>query len=131
MSPEAGTRNGSGRYASLAAAMGGMATGQYSKAPHFFDEVQSWAQRRASGGYDDAGVPEGRYREHTVAALAAEFARMATQVKQREDALRREIAELKIEIDQSKRKKQVDEITGSDYFQDIQAKAKSLRRKRE
>ena len=46
-------------------------------------------------------------------------------------SLREEIAQLKIEIDETKRKKHVSEITESEFFQDIQARAKDLRQKRE
>ena len=45
----------------------------------------------------------------------------------REEALRQEIAKLKIEIDQSRREKQVAEITESKFFQDLRDKAKEMR----
>lgn len=44
-----------------------------------------------------------------------------TERKQLEAELKRQLEELRIEIDQQKRKKQVIEITKSDYFQEIQA----------
>ena len=44
------------------------------------------------------------------------------ELKKRENKLKTEIKELRIEIDQIKRKKQVTEITESDYFQDLQKK---------
>jgi twitching motility two-component system response regulator PilH len=49
----------------------------------------------------------------------------------RERALRREVRALKIEIDEVKREKQVAEITGTDYFQQIVDKAHRLRGKEE
>ncbi len=107
--------------------MGRVASGQHETA-QFFSDMQAWVRHLAEGDYEEAEV--GKYRDRTMATLAAEFARMATQVKQREDALRREIAELKIEIDESKRKRHVDEITESDYFQSLKAQAKDLRQKR-
>ncbi|NJN78977.1 MAG: GAF domain-containing protein [Anaerolineales bacterium] len=45
----------------------------------------------------------------------------------REAALRQEIAKLKIEIDESRRAKQVAEITESKFFQDLRDKAKDMR----
>ena len=44
------------------------------------------------------------------------------ELRKRENKLKTEIKELRIEIDQIKRKKQVTEITESDYFQDLQKK---------
>lgn len=45
----------------------------------------------------------------------------------REAALRREIDKLKIEIDQSRRDRQVTEITETKFFQDLRAKAREMR----
>ncbi|MEJ2209340.1 MAG: response regulator [Anaerolineae bacterium] len=47
----------------------------------------------------------------------------------REAALRQEVRALKIEIDESKRQKQVAEITETDYFQQLREKARRLRDK--
>jgi GAF domain-containing protein len=41
--------------------------------------------------------------------------------------LRREVADLKVEIDQGKRRRQVDEISETEWFQDLQARAAELR----
>lgn len=50
-----------------------------------------------------------------------------TQRKQEEDALRRQVQQLQIEIDQSKRARQVAEITQTDYFKQLLEDADSLR----
>lgn len=47
----------------------------------------------------------------------------------REQSLRQEIQQLRIEIDESKRQQQVSEIVETDFFQDLQAKARSIRRR--
>ncbi len=49
----------------------------------------------------------------------------------RERALRREVQALKIEIDEAKRKKQVAEITETDYFQQLRDRARRLRSREE
>ena len=110
--------------------VGRLAYGQYRETAQFLDEVHGWARRVAEGDYQSAGVPKGHYGDKTMAALAAEFARMATSVRQREDELRQEIAVLKIEIGQVKRQKQVEEITESDYFRDIKTRALEMRRRK-
>ncbi len=48
----------------------------------------------------------------------------------REESLRQEINKLRIEIDMGKQNRQVEEITESDYFQQLQVKAQKMREKR-
>jgi GAF domain-containing protein len=48
----------------------------------------------------------------------------------REQSLKQEIQQLRIEIDEAKRQKQVSEIVDTDFFQDLQAKARSIRSRR-
>ncbi len=64
-----------------------------------------------------------------VATLAEVFEMMVEKVREREEKLRARVAELQIIIDQGKRKKQVDEITESEFFKDLQAKARVMRRR--
>lgn len=96
----------------------------------FLGEVRKWVGLVAEGKYKQTFDSSVGQQDQTLSALAAEFARMATQVQQREDALRQEIDQLKIEIDETKRKRQVSEITETDFFKDIQSRAAELRRRR-
>ena len=41
--------------------------------------------------------------------------------------LRRKVSELQIEVDQTKKEAEVSEITGTDYFRDLQSKARAMR----
>lgn len=66
-------------------------------------------------------------RADALGNLARVFQRMALQVQAREQKLKQQIRELKIEIDQSKQERQVAEITGSDYFKSLRAQAEDLR----
>ncbi|MBD2460432.1 hypothetical protein H6G89_05185 [Oscillatoria sp. FACHB-1407] len=59
--------------------------------------------------------------------LARVFQAMAREVYAREQRLKQTVQELRIEIDEVKRKKQVNEIVESDFFQDLQAKARLAR----
>jgi HAMP domain-containing protein len=59
--------------------------------------------------------------------LARIFDKMALEVRAREQKLRQQIADLRIEIDVAKRTQQVSEIADTDYFRDLQAKARQLR----
>ena len=47
----------------------------------------------------------------------------------REQSLKQEIQQLRIEIDEVKRQKQVTEIIETDFFQDLQDKAQRIRRR--
>lgn len=66
-------------------------------------------------------------RTDALGQLARVFQRMAREVDLREQRLRRQVEELRIEIDQTRQEKQVAEITESDYFKTIASQARSLR----
>lgn len=51
----------------------------------------------------------------------------ALEVRQREAALKQQIEDLKIEIDQAKLSTQVEEVTGSDFFKNLQDNAARMR----
>jgi HAMP domain-containing protein len=68
-------------------------------------------------------------RHDEIGQLARVFDRMAQQVYSREQKLKQQVRELRIEIDETKCKKQVEEIVESDFFQDLTAKAQALRRR--
>jgi hypothetical protein len=55
---------------------------------------------------------------------------MARQVYEREQQLKKQLSLLRIEIDESKKQEDVAEITETEYFQDLQKKARSLRERR-
>jgi two-component system, cell cycle response regulator len=66
-------------------------------------------------------------RDDALGQLARVFRRMAREVAAREQALEREVRQLRIEIDEGRAATQVAEITESDYFQNLQRKAEELR----
>jgi HAMP domain-containing protein len=70
-------------------------------------------------------------RGDEIGRLAQVFDRMAREVRAREERLEREIKDLSIQIDDSKRRRQVEEITETDYFRDLQQRASDLRRRPE
>lgn len=66
----------------------------------------------------------------TIAGQAAVSIQNARQVQAREAQLNAQIQELRIEIDEIKRSKQVEEIVDTDYFQRLSAQARRLRSSR-
>jgi CRP-like cAMP-binding protein len=99
----------------------------------FLTEVRKWVQRVAEGEYDRRIEPRDTYEDPSIAALAADFAQMAARVQEREEALQEEVErlQLRIQIDEAKRERQVEEITGSDYFQLLKQRARNIRGKDE
>ena len=67
-------------------------------------------------------------REDALGQLARTFVRMAREVRAREERLRREVSELRIEIDRTRQERQVAEITETDYFRSLRDRAADLRR---
>ncbi len=66
-------------------------------------------------------------RSDELGQLALVFQEMARQVYAREQQLKRQVQQLRIEIDQERRASEVAEITESDYFQQLLGKADELR----
>lgn len=66
-------------------------------------------------------------RDDALGQLARVFQRMAREVFERERRLKAEVQQLRIEIDETKAAREVTEITDTDYFRELQEKARSLR----
>ncbi|WP_026909549.1 response regulator [Patulibacter minatonensis] len=66
-------------------------------------------------------------RDDALGTLARVFSHMAAEVQARERALKRQVQELRIEIDRTRADRQVEEITGTDAFRDLQRRAAELR----
>lgn len=66
-------------------------------------------------------------RPDALGQLARVFQTMAREVRAREERLRQQVQELTIQIDRTREAKAVEEITETDYFKELQERAKSLR----
>ncbi len=73
-------------------------------------------------------IPFSRHLEQTTNTLSS-LATVALEAYIREQELRQKIQQLKIEIDEAKRQKQVSEIVETDFFHDLQIKARNIRRR--
>ncbi len=86
------------------------------------------AERVGEGHYDqDFGALRQRRFRDEIGLLADVFQGMTEKVGLRERTLRREVQELRIEIDETKRAEQVEAIVESDFFRDLQARARQMR----
>jgi len=66
-------------------------------------------------------------RSDELGQLALVFQEMARQVYAREQQLKHQVQQLRIEIDQARKAREVAEITESDYFQQLLGKADEIR----
>lgn len=92
-----------------------------------FARVTSAAVAVEAGIYRPESLDEVAERTDELGQLARVFQRMVNEVYSREQRLKQEVAELRIEIDHANRARQVAEITETEYFQQLQAKATRLR----
>jgi two-component system cell cycle response regulator len=83
-----------------------------------------------AGTFDCDSLNPVAARDDALGQLARVFQNMARQVYAREQSLRQQLQELRIEIDEVKKARQVAEITETEYFRDLCAKAQRLRQRR-
>lgn len=99
-----------------------------------FEYMQQMARITAAatalegGRYDSRSLDEVVQRPDELGQLARVFQRMANEVAAREQRLRQEVEKLRIQIDEAKKAREVAEITESDYFQQLQQRARELRK---
>src|SRR5215467_129745 len=77
--------------------------------------------------FQSESLDEVARRSDELGQLAQVFQEMARQVYAREQQLQRQVQQLRIEIDQERRAREVAEITESEYFQRLLGKADELR----
>jgi len=84
------------------------------------------AERIGEGQYDLAEAGKSRTRDE-VSTLTEVFNLMVDKVRVREEKLKKQVADLQIIIDRSKQKEQVEAITDTEFFQELQQKATDMR----
>ena len=103
----------------------------------YLESAIEWSQRIASGDY--AFAKEQMKKAQTTIDLSqqadsdranrflATFFEMVEDVREREETLQRELEQLIIDIDESKRKKEVKDLTDSEFFKELKLKGDELR----
>jgi DNA-binding response OmpR family regulator len=89
--------------------------------------VTGAAEALEAGAFEPARLAAVAARSDALGVLARRFASMAAEVKAREERLRAEVRELRIEIDQVRQAKKVSEITDTEFFRDLRSRAATLR----
>ena len=82
------------------------------------------------GTFDRDSLSPVAGRGDALGKLARVFQKMARQVYAREQSLREQVQALRVEIDEVKKARQVAEITETEYFRELCAKAQKLRQRR-
>ncbi len=77
--------------------------------------------------FEPAALADVAARTDALGQLARVFARMAREVVAREQRLKLQVQQLRIELDEALQAQQVAEITETDYFQQLEARAQDLR----
>lgn len=100
-----------------------IAWSQYIASGEYLSVMGAIEQERAGFGHTD------QPQETQVDSLIASFFRMVERVKKREEELQCRLTALRIEIDEAKKKHHVAEITDTEYFRELQTKARTMRGK--
>jgi methyl-accepting chemotaxis protein len=89
------------------------------------------AERIAEGDYTQrlSDLKPARVDDE-ISTLTRVFEVMVAKVREREQVLVQKLERLTIQIDESKRKQEVDQIVESDFFQSLQGRADEMRRRR-
>jgi DNA-binding response OmpR family regulator len=97
----------------------------------YFRHVTSLTRAAAAvetGTFDPGSLAEVAARTDALGHLARVFQSMAREVYAREQRLKQQVQELRIEVDEAKKARQVAEITETDYFRELRQKAHKLRK---
>jgi CRP-like cAMP-binding protein len=105
----------------------------------YIQRAMEWSQYIARGDYNAAmgeiqetqSAIDDPSDEARAGAFLRTFFQMISDVKEREETLRREVQQLRIEIDEAKRHAEVADITSSDYFRELREKVQTIRKQNE
>ena len=93
------------------------------------EDITQAARALADDRFEPAMLDRAADRTDEVGSLARTFQRMATEVIERERALREQVTRLTVEIDATRREAAVREIVETDFFADLTTKAAQMRRR--
>jgi CRP-like cAMP-binding protein len=112
-------------------------SGKLRFAAAYLQKATEWSQKIAAGDYGfalneiqsmgSAVNSNGQTDAARASEFLAAFFQMTKGVQEREENLKRQVMELRIEIDRTKAAMQVSEITETQYFQQLQRKAREIR----
>ena len=103
----------------------------------YIERITEMSRRVAKGDYSfisetRAGglQAEKEIKQDKVGQLMEEFIAMVQGIREREEELRKQVQRLTLQIDESKRKQEFDEIINTDFYANLKEQAKKLRGQR-
>jgi len=102
----------------------------------YIQKVIEWSQKIAEGDYsfmDQAQTDmtvQTRKEEDKADQLLSAFVQMVKGVKAREENLQLQVEKLTLQIDESRRKQEFEELTGTDFYTNLKAQAQKIRQQR-
>ncbi|MBN1177853.1 MAG: response regulator [Anaerolineae bacterium] len=90
--------------------------------------VTAAAAAMEAGDFTPDSLDDVAARPDELGQLGRVFQRMAQEVVAREQALKQQVHDLRIQVDEARKASQVAEITESDYFQQLQSRVGDLRK---
>jgi DNA-binding response OmpR family regulator len=93
------------------------------------ERVTAAAAAVEAGEFQPESLDEVAARSDALGGLARVFQRMAVEVRSREERLKQQVQELRIQVDATRKAREVAAIADTDYFRDLQARAQLLRAK--
>lgn len=101
----------------------------------YIQKAIEWSQKIAVGDYSfmdqilpDEGVTT--TDEDKAGQLLSAFFQMVKGVKKREDDLKQQVHKLTLEIDESRRKREFDELTSTEFYSKLKLQAQKIREQR-
>jgi len=92
-----------------------------------FNSVTAAAAAIEAGIFEPESLDEVGARADALGQLARVFQRMTREVYAREQQLKRQVEDLRIEIDRNRAAMEVAEITDTEYFRNLQVRARQMR----
>jgi CRP-like cAMP-binding protein len=102
----------------------------------YIEKAIEWSKKIAEGDFSFTEQTQPREllgdatQEDRAKQFLAEFFKMARNVHEREENLKRQVEKLTIEIDQARRKKEFEELTSTEFYSDLKEQAKRIRAQR-
>ncbi len=110
----------------------GMMSVRMRRSTEYLDHLTDWARMVAAGEYEGArqaiSTVAAAQDDANISRFVSTFNEMVSGVEARETELAETVEALRIEIDRKKHDKQVAAITDSDFFRDLQANARDMRK---
>lgn len=102
----------------------------------YIEKVIDWSQKTAEGDYSFLEQTQPITNrpgtdDDKAAQLLSAFYSMVRKVKAREEGLKQQVEKLAFEIDQERRRKEFEEITGTEFYARLKEQAQTIRRKRQ